>query len=52
MPVVLFLSNNARFGNLLGTSVHNTPLPLAVAFLLFVALGELPGRVPVWRHTP
>lgn len=38
---VLFLSINARSGDLLGTIVHNTPLPLATAFLLFVALGMI-----------
>lgn len=38
---VLFLSINASSGDLLGTIIHNTPLPLAAAFLLFVALGMI-----------
>ncbi len=38
---VLFLSINAKSGDLLGTIIHNIPLPLAVAFLLFVALGMI-----------
>jgi NCS1 family nucleobase:cation symporter-1 len=38
---VLFLSINPSSGDLLGTIVHNTPLPLAIAFLLFVALGMI-----------
>jgi NCS1 family nucleobase:cation symporter-1 len=41
---VLFLSISTKYiqsGDLLGAIVHNVPLPLAVAFLLFVAFGMI-----------